>query len=103
MATIVVTNENFEEEVLKSELPVVVDFWAVWCGPCTLQTPELAKFEKANEGKVKTVKINVDEQGELASKYGVQAIPTLILFENGEEKKRAVGLQTAQKLEEVFL
>ena len=82
---------------------MVVDFWAVWCGPCSLQSPELAKFQRAHEGEVKTVKINVDEEQALASEFGVQAIPTLILFKDGKEVKRAVGLQSVEKLEEQFL
>ena len=103
MAAVIITKENFEEEVLKSNVPVVVDFWAVWCGPCQLQAPELAKFERENDGNIKTAKVNVDEQQELAAQFGVQAIPTLILFKNGEEVKRTVGLQTLDKLTEEFL
>ncbi|MBS4899255.1 MAG: thioredoxin [Clostridiales bacterium] len=103
MPATVVKKANFEEEVLRSEIPVVVDFWAVWCGPCSLQSPELAKFQRAHEGEVKTVKINVDEEQALASEFGVQAIPTLILFKDGKEVKRAVGLQSVEKLEEQFL
>lgn len=103
MPATVVKKANFEEEVFRSEIPVVVDFWAVWCGPCSLQSPELAKFQRAHEGEVKTVKINVDEEQALASEFGVQAIPTLILFKDGKEVKRAVGLQSVEKLEEQFL
>lgn len=103
MPATVVKKANFEEEVLRSEIPVVVDFWAVWCGPCSLQSPELAKFQRVHEGEVKTVKINVDEEQALASEFGVQAIPTLILFKDGKEVKRAVGLQSVEKLEEQFL
>lgn len=103
MPATVVKKANFEEEVLRSDIPVVVDFWAVWCGPCSLQSPELAKFQRAHEGEVKTVKINVDEEQALASEFGVQAIPTLILFKDGKEVKRAVGLQSVEKLEEQFL
>lgn len=103
MAAVIVTKENFEEEVLKSGIPVLADFWAVWCGPCQLQSPELAKFERANEGRIKTVKINVDEQPELSAQFGVQAIPTLILFKGGEEVKRTMGLHTVDKLSAEFL
>lgn len=102
MSAVIVTKDTFEEEVLKSEVPVVVDFWATWCGPCQLQSPELAKFEREHEGKIKTVKINVDEQPELSAQYGVQAIPTLILFKDGAEAKRTVGLQTLDKLNAEF-
>lgn len=103
MPATVVKKANFEEEVLRSEIPVVVDFWAVWCGPCSLQSPQLAKFQRAHEGEVKTVKINVDEEQALSSEFEVQAIPTLILFKDGKEVKRAVGLQSVEKLEEQFL
>ncbi len=103
MAAVIVTKENFEQEVLKSDVPVVVDFWAVWCGPCQLQSPELAKFGREHEGRVKTAKINVDEQPELSAQYGVQSIPTLILFKDGEEVKRTVGLQTLDKLNAEFM
>ena len=103
MAAITITKDNFEEEVIKSDLPVVVDFWATWCGPCQLQGPELEKFAEANEGKVKTAKINVDEVPELAAQFGVQSIPTLILFKDGQEAKKAVGLQSADQLAANFL
>ncbi len=103
MSAVIITKDNFEEEVLKSDIPVIVDFWAVWCGPCQLQAPELAKFEKEHEGQIKTAKVNVDEQGDLAAQYGVQAIPTLILFKNGEEVKRTVGLQNLDQLNAEFI
>ena len=103
MAAVIVTKDTFEEEVLKSEVPVVVDFWATWCGPCQLQSPELAKFEREHEGKIKTAKINVDEQPELSAQYGGQAIPTLILFKDGAEVKRTVGMQTLDKLNAEFM
>ena len=103
MAAVIVTKDTFEEEVLKSEVPVVVDFWATWCGPCQLQSPELAKFDRDHEGKINTAKINVDEQPELSAQYGVQAIPTLILFKDGAEVKRTVGMQTLDKLNAEFM
>ncbi len=103
MSAVIVTKDTFEQEVLQSEVPVVVDFWATWCGPCQLQSPELAKFERAHEGQVKTVKINVDEQPELAAQFGVTSIPTLIGFKNGQESVRAVGLQNADQLAAQFL
>ena len=103
MSALEITSENFEAEVKNAELPVVVDFWATWCGPCQLQGPELEKFQSANEGKVITAKINVDDQPQLASQFGVQSIPTLILFKNGEEADRAVGLQSADNLTAKFL
>ena len=90
MAVITVTKENFEQEVIKSEKPVLVDFWASWCGPCKMLSPivdEVAEEVSA----VKVCKINVDEQMELARTYRVMSIPTLILFENGQIKKQTMG------------
>ncbi len=101
--SLVITTENFEEEVLNSDLPVVLDFWATWCGPCQMQTPELEKFAEANAGKVKAGKVNVDEQRDLAVKFGVQSIPTLVLVKDGKEADRVVGLQSADQLAAKFL
>lgn len=103
MSATIVTKDNFDEEVVKSDIPVVLDFWATWCGPCQLQSPELEKFARANEGKIKTAKINVDEQPELAAQFGVQSIPTLVLVKDGTEEKRVVGLQNEAQLAEQFL
>ena len=90
MAVLTITKENFESEVLKSEKKVLVDFWASWCGPCKRLSPLVDQIaEETNE--VKVGKINVDEQSELAEKYGVMSIPTLIVFENGEPVKQSVG------------
>lgn len=100
MAIIHVTDENFESEVLKSELPVIVDFFAEWCGPCKLMGPIFEEIGGKFEGKVKFVKLNVDEAGETSMKYGVMSIPTLIIFENGEVKETLVGLQDEVSLED---
>ena len=78
------TVANFEEEVLNSPLPVLVDFYADWCNPCKMMAPTVAKLAEAYEGKVKVGKINVDEQPELASQFGVMSIPTLVVMENGK-------------------
>lgn len=86
-----ITKENFDEVVLKSELPVLVDFWATWCGPCKMLTPIIEELAKELEGKAVVGKINVDEQGELAMKFGVMSIPTLMVFKNGELVKKSVG------------
>lgn len=93
-------NENFEEEVIKSETPVLVDFWATWCGPCRMIAPELEKLGEETEGKLKIGKVNVDEQPALAAKFKIEAIPTLILFEKGEAVKKFVGYSTAKELKE---
>jgi thioredoxin 1 len=91
MAAIKITKENFEQEVLKSDVPVLIDFWASWCGPCKMLSPTVD--EVANEtDRFKVGKINVDEEGDLAAKYGVSAIPTLVVFKNGAEAGRSVGV-----------
>ncbi|MBO4474310.1 MAG: thioredoxin [Clostridiales bacterium] len=100
MAEITLTPDNFDSEVLKSSLPVLVDFWATWCGPCQMLAPILEEFANENEGKIKVGKVNVDEARELAMEYRISSIPTLILFENGEAKKMTLGLQTKEKLQE---
>lgn len=93
------TKETFEQEVLKSEIPVLVDFWATWCGPCRAIAPILNDLENAADGKYKIVKVDTDECNDLAGEYKVDAIPTLILFKNGEAVNRVVGLQSKASLE----
>ncbi len=87
-----VNAENFDQEVLKSDIPVIVDFWAPWCGPCRMLAPVLEQVAEAVDGKVKVVKLNTDEEQAIAGKYGIQGIPTMILFKNGEAVSRQVGL-----------
>ena len=91
MPEITVTKENFEQEVLKADLPVLVDFWATWCGPCKMLGPELEKLAQEQEGKLIVAKVNVDEEEELAAQFGVMSIPTMIVFKNGEKKGQRVG------------
>lgn len=100
---VVVTKENFENEVLKSEVPVVLDFWATWCGPCRMIAPELQKLDGDMEGKIKIGKVNVDEQEFLAVKFGIEVIPTIVLVKGGEEKKRVSGYYSANDLKEKLL
>ena len=88
---VTITKENFEQVVLKSDKPVLVDFWATWCGPCKMLSPIIEEVRKETEGKAVVGKINVDEQGELAMKFGVMSIPTLMVFKNGELVKKSVG------------
>ena len=98
MAEIILTSDNFETEVIGSEIPVLVDFWAPWCGPCKMLGPVISQIAEENEGKVKVGKVNVDEEDELAERFGVQSIPTIILFKNGEEAARQVGFAPKAKL-----
>jgi thioredoxin 1 len=91
MATCIITDQNFEKEVLKSEVPVLVDFWAAWCGPCKVIAPIIDEIAEELEGKVKVCKINVDENPITPGKYGIRAIPTLIIFKKGEPIEVIVG------------
>nr|4ULX_A Chain A, LPBCA-L89K THIOREDOXIN [synthetic construct] len=100
MSVIEVTDENFEQEVLKSDKPVLVDFWAPWCGPCRMIAPIIEELAKEYEGKVKVVKVNVDENPNTAAQYGIRSIPTLLLFKNGQVVDRKVGAQPKEALKE---
>jgi thioredoxin len=95
-----VSDADFEAQVLKSSEPVVVDFWAEWCGPCRMIAPALEEIAGSLGGKVKIVKLNVDESPKTAQKYGIMSIPTLMLFKNGELASRQVGAAPKQKLEQ---
>lgn len=91
------TNE-FEQVVLKSDKPVLVDFWAPWCGPCKMVGPEVEALAKDYEGKAVVAKVNVDENQQLASQYNVMSIPTIIVFKGGQESKRLVGFRPKKEL-----
>jgi thioredoxin len=93
-------DDNFDEEVLKAELPIMVDFWAPWCGPCKAIGPTVADLEKTYGEKMNFVKVNVDENPVVPSKYGIQAIPTLIFFKGGEVVDKITGMVAKEKLEE---
>jgi thioredoxin 1 len=94
------TDASFDTDVLKSSEPVVVDFWAEWCGPCRMIAPALDEISGALGDKVKIVKLNVDENPNVAAKYGIMSIPTLLLFKNGEIADRQVGAAPKQKLQQ---
>ena len=100
MAVGKVSDANFDAEVLKSAEPVVVDFWAEWCGPCRMIAPALEEISVSMGAKVKIVKLNVDENPGIASKYGIMSIPTLMIFKGGELASRQVGAAPKQKLEQ---
>ena len=100
MSEVTLTDNNFTDEVVKSSIPVLVDFWAVWCGPCQMQNPILEEVVREYEGKVKVGKVNVDESPATASKYGVMSIQTLMLFKNGQVVKQMIGVQGKETLGE---
>ncbi len=99
MAEITITKENFEQEVLKADKPVLVDFWATWCGPCQMLGPIIAQIAEEQEGKIVVGKVNVDEQQELAVKFNVMSIPTLLVFKNGEVVNQGIGFMDKSRVE----
>ena len=97
-----ITEDNFQEEVLDSDLPALADFWAEWCVPCKMVAPVIEEIAKQYSGKLKVVKINVDKAPELAAQYNVISIPTLIVFHNGEVKEKMVGAGNKESIEKLF-
>ena len=97
-----VTDDNFEQEVLQADQPVFVDFWAVWCGPCRMIAPVFEELSEEYAGKVKFVKVNVDEVTKSVANYGIMSIPTLMLFKDGQPEETLVGVQPKERLAEVL-
>ncbi|MCQ2474945.1 MAG: thioredoxin [Clostridia bacterium] len=98
MAEIIITKENFENEVIKSDKPVLIDFWATWCGPCQMLSPVIAEIADEYDGKVKVCKVNVDNEPELAAAFRVQSIPMLAVVKNGEVTDVAVGYRPKEEI-----
>ena len=102
MAEIQLKKEMFEQEVLASEIPVLVDFWATWCGPCMMLAPTIEEIAKEYAGKAKVCKVNVDEEPELAMRFGISSIPTLLVFRGGELVKTSLGLRPKEEIVAMF-
>ena len=102
MEIIKITKDNFEKEVVESSKPVLVDFWATWCGPCKMLAPTVSEIADEYEGKVKVCKLDVDQAMDIAMSYGVASIPTLILFKDGEIVKKSVGVISKTEIEAMW-
>ncbi len=98
----VFTDSNFESEVLKCDKPVIVDFWAEWCGPCKMLSPIIARVAEANQGKVVIGKVNVDDNPHISQKLGIQGIPTLLFFKGGSVLERMVGFQSQDNIQRMI-
>jgi thioredoxin 1 len=98
----IVDQQNFESEVLKSDKPVLVDFWAAWCGPCRMVAPVIDQLADEYEGKLKIAKVNVDENPELAGKYDIMSIPSVFLFQNGSKVDGVIGARPKQVFDEML-
>ena len=96
---ITLTKQNFETEVLQSDKPVLIDFWAPWCGPCRMLAPAVEQIAEEYEGKAKVCKVNVDDEPELAGRFGIVSIPTVLVFKNGQLSDTLVGLRPKAELE----
>ena len=101
MAELVITEQNFDEEVLRAKQPVLVDFWATWCGPCRMLAPIVEEIAESRSD-IKVGKVNVDEEGELAVRFGISSIPTVMVFKNGEIKATSVGYRPKEEIEQLL-
>ena len=99
MTEITITKENFEDEVLKSDKPVLIDFWAEWCGPCKMLSPTIAQIAEKYEGKIKVGKVNVDEEAELANAFQVSSIPMVVLMKDGKVANTSIGYRPIEQIE----
>ena len=95
---VILTKDNFNEEVMTSNIPVLIDFWATWCGPCMMLSPIVEEVANELDGKVKVCKVNIDEQEELAAQYGIMVIPTLLIIKDGKVIKKTTGYMSKEEL-----
>lgn len=102
MSEIVLTKDNFDVEVMKSELPVFIDFWASWCGPCKMLAPHVSELAKEYEGKLKVCKVNVDDEPELAAAFKIVSIPTIVIMKDGNVTNTSVGYMSKSELENLI-
>lgn len=102
MSEINLTSKNYDEEVVRSQIPVLIDFWATWCGPCRAMMPVIEKIANENEGKIKVCKVNVDEESELASKFNVMSIPTFVAIKDGKVLGTSLGVQSKEEILQLF-
>ena len=102
MAEVVLTKDNFKNEVLESDIPVLVDFWATWCGPCRMLSPIIEEIAEEYEGSVKVGKVNVDDEPDLSAQYGIESIPTVMYFRNGEVSDTAIGYRPKSEFEKMI-
>lgn len=103
MAEINLTTDQFEQEVLKADVPVLLDFWAPWCGPCRMLAPTVEEIAEEYDGKAKVCKVNVDEEEELAIRFGIASIPTLLVFKNGQLTDTKVGFVPKEEIEAMLV